>query len=135
TPTVLRGGHLLAVAWAQGRRAGDDPWAARRDQAAPAHDCGDRRLRRRPQAHPAGLPHRYARRTRLLQARWHPAIRAAPPRGGLTSAATVAAHFAPQRGSPRIEWRVIGWLIINWLVVGVRAPACWRNRHSGQEGL
>jgi hypothetical protein len=46
----------------------------------------------------------------------------------------MAARFAPQRGSPRIEWRVIGRLIINWVAVGASAPACWRNRQSRREG-
>src|SRR5262249_60789633 len=53
------------------------------DQAAPAHDRRDRRRRWRPQACPARLPHRYARRTRLFQARRHIALRAAASGGGL----------------------------------------------------
>ena len=80
---VLRGRHLVADARPQGRRAGDDPRAARRDQAAPAHDGRDRRLRRRPQADSAALPHRYPRRARLFQAWRDPALRLAAAGGGL----------------------------------------------------
>src|SRR5262249_37654151 len=93
---VLRGRHIVAIARSQGRRAGDDPRAPRRDEAAPAHDRRDRRRGRRAQARPAGLPYRYAGRTRLFQARGHIALRAPAPGGRLKTAA----------GSPRIEWRV-----------------------------
>ena len=57
---VLRGRYVMAIARAQGRRAGDHPRLARRDQAAPAYDGRDRRHRRRPAAHSAPLPHRYS---------------------------------------------------------------------------
>ncbi len=95
-PTLLRGGHLLADARPQGRRAGHDPRPARRDQAAPAHDCRDRRVGRRLEAYPADLPHRYGGRVGLFQERRHPPIRAEA--AGLRPAASCSC-----RGSPRSE--------------------------------
>ena len=59
--------------------------------------------RRHAQARAADLPHRYRRRTRLLQERRHSAIRAAAV-GGLI--AHSSAQQSP-RHSPRSEWRVI----------------------------
>ena len=77
----VRRRHVLADARLKGRRAGHHPRPARRSQAAPAAARRDRRLRRRAQARAADLPHRYRRRTRLLQERRHPAVCAAPPGG------------------------------------------------------
>jgi aconitase A len=98
---LLRGGHVLADARAQGRRAGDDPGPARRDQTAAAHDGRDRRLRWRPQAHPAHVPHRYAGRARLLQARRHLALCAAASGGGIE-------HDPQEQGGACSRFNLIG---------------------------
>ena len=101
----IRGRNLLAVAWAQRRRAGDDPWLAWRTQAAPAIDRRDRIRQRHAQARAADLPHRYPGRARLLQKRRNLAVRAAPI-GGLTGNLFNGQQDRGVR-SPRSEWRVI----------------------------
>ena len=89
-PIVLRGGCVLAIAWAEGQRAGHHPWVARRAEAAPAVDVRDRGGRRRAEARAADLPHRYLRRARLLQEWRHSPVRAAPPRGMMVPAPLTA---------------------------------------------
>ena len=79
-PAVLRGRHVVADARPEGQRAGHHPRPARRPEAAPAADGGDRGGRRRAQARAADLPDRHLRRAGILQERRHPAVRAAPPR-------------------------------------------------------
>ena len=54
----------------------------------------------------ADLPHRYARRARLLQERRHPAVRAASSGAWLTAGGPGRRAF-PAAGSPRSEWRVM----------------------------
>ena len=77
--------------------------------------------RRRPQARAADLPHRYARRARILQERRHPAVRAAPSRGLSTirksgwrvSRFNLIGTRSGGSHSPRSEWRVIARLTMN----------------------
>ncbi len=77
----VRGGHLLANARLDRRRAGHHPRPAHRSQAASAADRGNRRVRRRAQARTADLPDRYGRRARLFQEWRDIAVCAAPSRG------------------------------------------------------
>ena len=57
----LRRGNVVAVARAEGRRAGDDPRTAGRSEAAADAVGRDRFRRRRAEAGSAALPHRHAR--------------------------------------------------------------------------
>src|SRR5204862_6599395 len=76
-----RGRHVVDLAWAEGRREGDDPGPAGRPEAASDPDGRDRLRRRLAAARPAALPHRYPRRARVLPKRRHSALCAAQTRG------------------------------------------------------
>ena len=80
-PLVFEEGTSWQTLGLKGDETGHDPRPARRSEAASAADRRDRGGGRRAQARSADLPHRYARRARILQERRHPAVRAAPPRG------------------------------------------------------
>ena len=77
----LRGRHVVDVARPEGRREGDDPGPAGRPEAASDADGGDRLRRWRAAARAAAVPHRYARRARVLPERRHSALCAAQTRG------------------------------------------------------
>ena len=78
----LRGRHELAVARPQGRRSRKHP-GANQHSAAPDDDRGDHRRRRHRARGAHSLPHRHARRARVLQERRHSALRSAQPGGRL----------------------------------------------------
>ena len=114
-PLVFEEGTSWQTLGIRGRRAGDDPRLARRPQAAAAHDRRNRQRRRQPQAGAAHLPHRYARRARILQERGHSAICAATACGMIDGAAAQPRFAGPilrcntrllLANSPRSEWRI-----------------------------
>src|SRR4029079_15412904 len=94
--TGCGGGDVLAVPWAQGRRAGDDPRLAWRTQAASAAHRRNRLWQWDAQAGAVDLPHRYPGRTRLFQEWVHSPVCAASI-GWLTSAGKGSAEWAAHR--------------------------------------
>ena len=80
-PLTFEDGTSWHVARPEGRREGHDPRPAGRSEAAPDADGGDRLRRWLAAARAAALPHRYARRARILPERRHSALCAAQTRG------------------------------------------------------
>ena len=105
----VRGGDVVAVARPQGRRDGDDPRPGVRPRAAPAPPGVDRTTRRLEPERAADLPHRHARRARILPLRRHPALRAAAARRGLKTARQARSETEPAlAGSFRLARRRSG---------------------------
>src|ERR1019366_2502739 len=77
----------------------DDSGPAGRSETTPEADGGDRERRWLAAARLVAVPHRYARRARILSKRGHSALRAA--QAGRLMRIVVGA-------SPRSEWRVKG---------------------------
>src|SRR5207248_9776364 len=77
----FRGRCVVAVHRIEGRRNGDDPWAAGRSETTPEADGRDRVRQRFAAAGVAALPDRYPGRAGLLPKRRHPALRAAQTGG------------------------------------------------------
>src|SRR5258706_11523962 len=103
----------MADPGAHGQRAGHDPRPPWRPQAAATHDRRDRRRGRIVEAGAAGVPNRYARRTRILQEWRHSAVRAAAPRGVIPATVVHGNGFAsrifhwgePGNPGPHLEVR------------------------------